>query len=49
MPEWIKAIAIVMTTLWLIILILTACYWVLMIAFEMWFKAKGDDEDEGEE
>ena len=50
MPEWIKAIAIVMTTLWLIILILTACYWVLMIGLEVLFKVrKDDDDDEGKE
>ena len=49
MPEWITAIAIVMTTLWLIILILTACYWVLLIGLEVIFKVHDSKDDEGEE
>ena len=46
MPEWIKAIATIMTIVWLVILILATAYWVLMIGLEVLFKVRKDDDDE---
>lgn len=46
MPEWIRFIATFMCVLWLIILIISVCYWVLVLGIIIAVQRKDDDDDE---